>query len=178
MSNKKLKFVNVSTYKGSKQVLDYLSRTTSTKTHNYYFRNKVKEFQNRAKSLRTKAEREAFTKSFNKFIGFTKTGIGSRKTKATIRSEGQGNNMVLIRIGARGHAKNVSKKPIKKDLEDMKQEIIDKVREYNGLNYWNFFYSDTYPDWVDRCKESLGLDNLTSRQFLDLVKEILNRWIL
>lgn len=146
MSNKKLKYVNVSTYKGSKKVIDYFARTTSSKTHNYYFRRRIKEFQEQAKGLRTKAEREAFTKSFNKFIGFTQSGVGSRKTKATIRSEGEGNNMVLTRIGARGHGKNVSKKPIKKDIQEMKDLIIDKVREYNGLNYWNFFYGDVYPD--------------------------------
>ena len=177
MSNKKLKYVNISTYKGSKQVIDYYARVTSSKTHNYYFRKRIKDFQNQAATLRTKAEREKFTKDFNKFIGFTQNGVGNRKTKATIRSEGQGNNMVLIRVGARSHAKNVSKKPIKKSIEEMKDLILDKVREFNGLNYWSFFYADIYPDWVDRCKEACGLENLTSRQFLDLVREIINRWL-
>ena len=174
MSNKKLKYVNVSTYRGAKQVVDYFSRVTSSKTHDYYFRKRIKDFQNQAMTLRTKAEREKFAKDFSKFIGFTQNGVGKRKTKATIRSEGPGNNMVQIRIGARkGH----SKKKITKDIEQMKDVILDKVREYNGLNYWSFFYADIYPDWVDRCKEACGLENLSSRQFLDLVKEIINRWL-
>lgn len=182
-----IKFVNVKTYSGAKQVLKHLSSGIAYKSANDYRKWKIRQFNKMFKpNLSAKEKREVVAK-FNKFLGINKSGkISKSRRKITLKVE-NGNILTPIRIRSGKRKKpNINlprtKGVASKDWGAVWEDVKDILMEFNATGYFTDFISDLYPDWVERVKNACGLyvddifERLTGGQFIELCIEFLKKY--
>lgn len=166
--------VSVDSYRNMKLILNSLKKR-KFKPH---INRKIRYFEQLAKGAKSKTVRTQFEKEFRRFLGIRKDGSIGVFRKAELK-RGNGTPIATIRI------RNRKKKSAKKlfrlwNENDFNQEnwaqIKEVLIEYNAFDYFDFFYSDMYPSWVDRLKKRLGFDDMPSQYFLELIYEGLMRW--
>lgn len=168
--------VSLDSYKNLKKVLNALDKRADKLS--YYNRNRIKYFLQLSKLGKSSAVREQFVKEFSKYIGIKKNGkVGSRK-KVDIRSTPDGLT-ASIRVNVR---KKRSRRVFRDyfDFNEITEQDWKEIRaillEYNAFDYFDFFYTDMYPGWVDRVKKRLGNENIPSHYFLELIYEWMKKY--
>lgn len=188
---KKTVFVNPNDLDNAKKILKHLKSERVYDNSNQYRKRKLREFEQQLQNAKTKNQKEQFIKDFNRYLGIRKDGsLNFNRKKANFRKE-NGEWVVGIRVAEKKN--NTSKastqqdglrKRIYRDKGDWNSiwnEMKSILAEYNLPTYWTDFYSDLYPDWVDRARQACEdlhpfIEDISGEQFIDLCDELIKRY--